>query len=76
MKKGLLMGIVAILIACVGAAIAIVSFVQKKRCHCDDCCCDDELELYDNYGDSGDESEISEENGFEKKNENLECEKK
>lgn len=70
------MGVVAILVACVGAVIAIASFVQKKRCTCDDCCCDDELELYDSYDDSVDESEISEETDLEKKDEDIKCEKK
>lgn len=76
MKKSLIMGIVAILVACVGAVIAIVSFVQKKKCHCDDCCCDDELEFYNSYDDSEDEGEVAEEANLEEKNENLECEKK
>lgn len=70
------MGLVAILVACVGAAIAIVSFVQKGKCRCDDCCCDDDLELYDDYDDSLVESEISEKSDFEEKDGNFESEKK
>ena len=70
------MGLVAILVACVGAAIAIVSFIKKGKCHCDDCCCDDDLELYDDYDDSLVESEISEKSDLEEKNENFESEKK
>lgn len=76
MKKSLIMGLVAILVACVGAAIAIVSFIQKSKCHCDDCCCDDDLELYDGYDDSLGESEISEKSDFEEKDDILESEKK
>ena len=75
MKKSLIMGLVAILVACVGAAIAIVSFIQKRKCHCDDCCCDD-VELYDDYDDSLVESGISEESDLEEKDKILESEKK
>lgn len=70
------MGLVAILVACVGAAIAIVSFIQKKKCRCDECCCDDDLGLYDDYNDSLVESEISEKSDSEEKDENLKIEKK
>ncbi len=71
MRKGLIMGIVAVLAACAGAAIAIVSFIQKKKCNCDDCCCDDEVELY-----NADEGEISDNSDDEEKDESVEVEEK
>ena len=58
MKKSLIMWLVAIIVACAGAIIAVVAFVQKnRRCHCgDDCCyddcCDDDFDVYDELDDS------------------------
>ena len=60
MKKSLIMWLVAIIVACAGAIIAVVAFVQKgRRCRCgDDCCyddcCDDDFDVYDELDDSAD----------------------
>ena len=60
MKKSLIMWLVAIIVACAGAIIAVVAFVQKnRRCRCgDDCCyddcCDDDFDVYDELEDSAD----------------------
>lgn len=58
MKKSLIMWLVAIIVACAGAIVAVVAFVQKsRRCRCsDDCCygdcCDDDFDVYDELDDS------------------------
>ncbi len=81
MKKSLIMWLVAIIVACAGAIIAVVAFVQKgKRCRCgDDCCyddcCDDDFDVYDELDDSSNELDSGEKTEYDDMQE-LEKEKK